>query len=68
MLDSRSIILQMTSKGSEVMAEINNKAHQHQQHFLSELHLSERRGFKKALQKMLKVSGIDTAALWQRID
>ncbi|MFT6969391.1 MAG: DNA-binding MarR family transcriptional regulator [Cellvibrionaceae bacterium] len=67
-LDRRSIKLRMTSKGKGLMAQINNKAHQHQQQFLSELHLSERRGFKKELQKMLKVSGIDTAPIWQRID
>lgn len=67
-LDRRSIKLKMTPEGKKVMAEINNKAHQHQQQFLSELHLSERRGFKKELQKMLKISGIDTTKLWQRID
>lgn len=67
-LDRRSIKLQMTSKGKALIGEINDKAHQHQQQFLSELHLSERRGFKKELQKMLKVSGIDTSSLWQRID
>ncbi len=67
-LDRRSIKLTMTPKGKQVMAEINDKAHQHQQQFLSELHLSERRGFKKELQKMLKISGIDTTMLWQRID
>jgi len=67
-LDRRSINLSMTSKGESLMAEINSKARQHQQQFLSELHLSERRGFKKELQKMLKVSGVDTAPIWQRID
>ncbi len=67
-LDRRSIKLKMTPEGKKVMAEINDKAHQHQQQFLSELHLSERRGFKKELQKMLKISGVDTTMLWQRID
>ena len=67
-LDRRSIKLKMTPKGKKLMAEINHKAHEHQQQFLSELHLSERRGFKKELQKMLKSRGIDTTTLWQRID
>ncbi len=66
-LDRRSIKLRMTSKGKSLMLEINDKAHRHQQQFLSELHLSERRGFRKELQKMLKVSGIDTASIWQRM-
>jgi DNA-binding MarR family transcriptional regulator len=67
-LDRRSVKLHMTSKGTALMQEINTLAYAHQQQFLKELHLSERRGFKKELQKILRTSGVDTMSLWQRID
>ena len=67
-LDRRSIRLHIMDKGHQLMAEINHLAHQHQEQFLSELHLTERRGFKKELQKLLKASGVDTSLAWQRID
>lgn len=67
-LDRRSVKIHMTDKGKQLMSAINQLAHQHQEHFLSDLHLSERRGFKKELQKMLKTCGVDTQATWQRID
>jgi DNA-binding MarR family transcriptional regulator len=41
-LDRRFIKLRMTSKDKSLIAEINDKAHQHQQQLLSELHLAER--------------------------
>lgn len=67
-LDRRSVNLFMTEKGNSTMSKINNLAYQHQEKFLADLHLSERRGFKKELQKMLRIGGVDTTALWQRID
>ena len=67
-LDRRSVKLHITAKGKKLMAEINSVAYQHQEQFLEDLHLSERRGFKKELQKMLKTSGVETSSLWQRID
>ena len=67
-LDRRSIKLHITQKGRQLMDEINTLAYQHQEKFLEDLHLSERRGFKKELQKMLRTSGVDTFSLWQRID
>ncbi|MFT6387755.1 MAG: hypothetical protein ACJAUP_001127 [Cellvibrionaceae bacterium] len=50
------------------MSEINSLAYQHQEKFLGELHFSERRAFKKELQKMLRTCGVDSQAVWQRID
>ncbi len=67
-LDRRSVKLHITNKGKKFMAEINAIAYQHQEQFLTDLHLSERRGFKKELQKMLRTSGVDTLSTWQRID
>ncbi|MGH1440632.1 MAG: MarR family winged helix-turn-helix transcriptional regulator [Cellvibrionaceae bacterium] len=67
-LDRRSVKLHITSKGKKLMSTINSLAYQHQEKFLEELHLSERRGFKKELQKMLKTCGVDSQATWQRID
>ncbi len=67
-LDRRSVKLHLTSKGKQLMSTINSLAYQHQEVFLKELHLSERRGFKKELQKILKTCGVDTQLLWQRTD
>ena len=67
-LDRRSIKLHVTEKGQQFIGKINALAYQHQEQFLQDLHLSERRGFKKELQKMLKTCGVDTQSLWQRID
>ncbi len=66
-LDRRSIKLRMTSKGKGLMVQINNKAHQHQQQFLSELQLSERRAVKKDLHKQLRDSGSNSEQTWQCI-
>jgi DNA-binding MarR family transcriptional regulator len=67
-LDRRSVKILMTKKGIDTMDSINALAYQHQQEFLDELHLSERRGFKKELQKILKTTGIETLTTWTRID
>lgn len=67
-LDRRSGNVGLTEKALSAMANINSLAYQHQEAFLSELHLSERRGLKKELQKILKTSGADTATSWQRLD
>jgi len=67
-LDRRSVKLHVTSKGKQLMSEINSLAYQHQEKFLEDLHLSERRGFKKELQKMLRSCGVDSKQAWQRID
>lgn len=67
-LDRRSVLLALTTKGSRLILEMNAEAHKHQENFLSDLHLSERRGFKKELQKMLKSNGIDSQSEWLRTD
>ena len=67
-LDRRSVNIAVTAKGRNLMHEINALAYQHQQQFLKDLHLSERRGLKKELQKILRTTGLDTLTLWQRID
>jgi len=67
-LDRRSVKLHITPKGKKLMSTINSLAYQHQENFLEELHLSERRGFKKELQKMLRTCGVDSQSMWQRID
>lgn len=67
-LDRRSVKLHITAKGKQLMSEINSLAYQHQEKFLEDLHLSERRGFKKELQKMLRTCGVDSQQTWQRID
>jgi DNA-binding MarR family transcriptional regulator len=67
-LDRRSVKIIITDKGIKAMDEINKLAYEHQQQFLAGLHLSERRGFKKELQKILKTSGIETLTTWTRID
>ncbi|MGH1486181.1 MAG: MarR family winged helix-turn-helix transcriptional regulator [Cellvibrionaceae bacterium] len=67
-LDRRSVKVHITDKGKKLISAINTAAYQHQETFLADLHLSERRGFKKELQKMLRTSGVDTFPLWQRID
>lgn len=67
-LDRRSVNLHITPKGKQLMSTINGLAYQHQEQFLEDLHLSERRGFKKELQKMLRTCGVDSQSMWQRID
>ena len=67
-LDRRSVKVRLTDKGSSLIAVMNQRAYQHQQQFLQDLHLSERRGFKKELQKMLRTMEVDTLTLWQQID
>lgn len=67
-LDRRSVKLRLTAKGQSLMAEINALAHEHQEGFLQDLHISERRAFKKEVQKLLRTCGIDTQNLWQRFD
>lgn len=67
-LDRRSVNLLLTAKGKSLIDEMNDIAKQHQDDFLKDLHSSERLAYKKVMQKMLKTSGIDSGALWQRLD
>ena len=67
-LDRRSVKLALSEKGKQAIGDINQQANQHQEAFLAELHISERRALKKELQKILKTCGVDTTTLWQRID
>jgi len=67
-LDRRSVNLLLTTKGRSLIDEMNAVAREHQNDFLKDLHSSERLAYKKAMQKILKTSGIDSGALWQRLD
>lgn len=67
-LDRRTVNLNITAKGKQFMAVINELAYEHQSDFLKDLHSSERLAFKKEVQKILKSSGVDSSGLWQRID
>lgn len=67
-LDRRSVRLFITPKAEALMGEVNDLAHRHQEAFLKELHLSERRAFKKELQKLLHACDMNTVELWQRFD
>lgn len=67
-LDRRSVNIRLTGEGAKLMEELNQRAYDHQQAFLVDLHRSERRGFKGELQKILRASGIETTNIWQRAD
>lgn len=67
-LDRRSVNLRLTAKGESLIDEMNSVAKDHQNDFLKDLHSSERLAYKKAMQKILKTSGIESGVLWQRLD
>ena len=64
--DRRSIRVHITSSGKQMMVRINDRAYQHQAHFLKDLHTSEQRALRSELQKMLRAGGIDTIGAWKR--
>ena len=64
--DRRSIKIHITSPGKQMMVRINDRAYQHQAHFLKDLHTSEQRALRSELQKMLRAGGIDTIGTWRR--
>lgn len=67
-LDRRSIRIQLSSAGKSVVEEMNAQAYEHQQSFMKQLHLSERRALKGELQKILRTMGVNVSAQWQRIE
>ncbi len=67
-LDRRSVKVFLTDLGKDMMADVNQRAYEHQQAFLTDLHRSERRGLKGELQKILRTNGLETFDLWQRAE
>ena len=66
-LDRRSVTIQMTEQGRQLMARVNESAREHQRQFLSGLHNTEFRSLKVNLQKMLKAGGIDSSQQWRQL-
>ncbi|GAB1259987.1 MarR family transcriptional regulator [Aurantivibrio plasticivorans] len=64
-LDRRSVIIKMTTQGAKLIEELNELAQEHQDHFLSALPNTEHRSFKGNIQKLLRISGIDSLSLWK---
>ncbi|GAB1266192.1 MarR family transcriptional regulator [Aurantivibrio infirmus] len=66
-LDRRSINIDITERGQDLMATLNHMAREHQEHFLSQLHNTEYRSLKGNIQKMLRLGGIDTSSQWKQL-
>lgn len=64
-LDRRSVNIQLTELGENVMARLNELAREHQDHFLGSLHNTEHRSFKGNIQKMLRLGGVDSLRVWK---
>jgi hypothetical protein len=57
----------LTPEGKGLMAQLNQAAMQHKEHFLSELHPTELRVLKGNVQKLLRAGGVETLNLWKHI-
>lgn len=66
-LDRRSVKIRITDQGADLMAELNHKAKDHQEYFLSGLHNTEHRAFKVNIQKLLRIGGIDSSRFWKQM-
>lgn len=66
-LDRRSVKIEITEQGAQLMDELNQLARSHQDFFMSGLPNTEYRSFKGNIQKMLKLGGVDSANLWKQL-
>lgn len=66
-LDRRSVKIKITDTGADLMEELNGKARDHQDYFLSGLHNTEHRAFKGNIQKLLRLGGIDSSRYWKQL-
>lgn len=63
-IDRRSVKVELTHAGRELMGRINALAAEHQSHFLESLHSTEHRAFKSCIQRMLRRGGVDSLRVW----